>query len=73
MRARMKAAVLAALLVSLSFGSLAFTARPEATTLNSYPAYLGGPAHTSYVPTATAFTTANAKKAHSIWSWTPRG
>jgi polyvinyl alcohol dehydrogenase (cytochrome) len=73
MRARIKAAVLAVFLCSLSFGSLAFTARPEATTLNSYPAYLGGPAHTSYVPAATAFTTANAKKAHSIWSWTPSG
>jgi outer membrane protein assembly factor BamB len=69
----MKAAVVAVFLAFLSFGSLAFAARPEATTLNSYPAYLGGPAHTSYVPTATAFTTANAEKAHSTWTWTPSG
>jgi hypothetical protein len=41
----MKAAVVAVFLAFLSFGSLAFAARPEATTLNSYPAYLGSRAH----------------------------
>ena len=52
---------------------LAFSGTVLAPTLNSYPAYLGGPAHTSYVPTATTFTVANASGAHSIWTWTPSG
>jgi polyvinyl alcohol dehydrogenase (cytochrome) len=34
---------------------------------NSYAAYLGGPAHTSYVPLATTITTANAASVQSIW------
>jgi outer membrane protein assembly factor BamB len=54
-------------------GSLAFAGTAMAATLNSYPAYLGGPAHTSYVPSATTFTIANANGAHSIWTWTPSG
>jgi len=38
-----------------------------AATLNSYSAYLGGPAHDSYVPSATTITVANAGSVHSIW------
>jgi outer membrane protein assembly factor BamB len=34
---------------------------------NSYPAYLGGPAHTSYVAAATTVTVANAGTVGSIW------
>jgi outer membrane protein assembly factor BamB len=44
-----------------------------AATLNSYPAYLGGPEHDSYVPSATTITVANASGIHSLWSWTPPG
>jgi outer membrane protein assembly factor BamB len=44
-----------------------------AATLNSYPAYLGGPAHDSYAPSATTITVANASGIHSLWSWTPPG
>jgi outer membrane protein assembly factor BamB len=44
-----------------------------AGTLNSYSAYLGGPAHDSYVPAATTITVANASGIHSLWSWTPPG
>jgi outer membrane protein assembly factor BamB len=44
-----------------------------AATLNNYPAYLGGPAHTSYAKTATTFTVANAGGAHSLWTVTSIG
>jgi polyvinyl alcohol dehydrogenase (cytochrome) len=44
-----------------------------AATGNSYPAYLGGPAHDSYVSTATTITVANAAGIHSIWKWSPPG
>jgi outer membrane protein assembly factor BamB len=53
--------------------SLAFAGSVGATTLNSYPAYLGGPAHPSYASTATAFTVANASATSSIWQLTTLG
>lgn len=43
----------------------------SAANLNGYPAYLGGPAHTSYVRAATTITVANAGTVHSLWKWTP--
>jgi outer membrane protein assembly factor BamB len=52
---------------------LALAGAAVAATLNSYPAYLGGPAHDSYVPSATTITVANASGTHSLWSWTPPG
>jgi polyvinyl alcohol dehydrogenase (cytochrome) len=52
---------------------VAFAGSVMAAALNNYPAYLGGPAHASYVPSATTVTVANASGAHSIWTWTPSG
>ena len=37
----------------------------------SYPAYLGGPLHTSYAKQQTTLSPANAGTAHSIWNWAP--
>jgi polyvinyl alcohol dehydrogenase (cytochrome) len=44
-----------------------------AASLSSYQAYLGGPAHSSYAKTATAFTIANASGTNSIWKLTALG
>jgi len=45
----------------------------SAATATNYPAYLGGPAHTSYAAAATTFTVANAGGTHSLWTWKPPG
>jgi outer membrane protein assembly factor BamB len=52
---------------------LALTDNVGAVTLNSYPAYLGGPAHASFARTATSFTVANAGATSSIWKLTTLG
>jgi outer membrane protein assembly factor BamB len=56
-----------------ALASLPLTSVTTAATLNGYPAYLGGPAHTSYVPGATTFTVANASGTSSIWKLTTLG
>jgi polyvinyl alcohol dehydrogenase (cytochrome) len=71
---RLKAGVGAVVLVLfIAVDGVAFAATAPAASLNSYAAYLGGPAHSSYVQTATTFTNANSGRAHSIWTWTPSG
>jgi hypothetical protein len=67
MISRIAAAALAAV------SCVAFAGTATAASLNNYAAYLDGPAHASYVPSATTFTVANASGAHSIWTWTPSG
>jgi polyvinyl alcohol dehydrogenase (cytochrome) len=51
--------------------TLAAAGHAATAALNSYPAYLGGPQHTSYVNKATTITPANAGSTHSIWTWRP--
>jgi polyvinyl alcohol dehydrogenase (cytochrome) len=51
-------------------GGLVADSIAAAPTLN-YPAYLGGPQHTSYANNATTITPANAGTTHSIWTWKP--
>lgn len=46
-------------------------AGPAPMSPSPYPAYLGGPAHTSYARSAATFTTANSGTTHRIWSWSP--
>ena len=69
---RLGLALLAAAAITTSTAPWCFaTATAAASTLTNYPAYLGGPQHTSYANTATTITPANAATTHSIWSWTP--
>jgi polyvinyl alcohol dehydrogenase (cytochrome) len=57
------------LVILAAFGSLAFAMNAAAApALNSYPAYLGGPAHPSYVASATTITLANAADVESVWT-----
>jgi len=37
----------------------------------NWPGFLNGPAHSSYNPAATAFTTTNASSLQAIWRWAP--
>jgi outer membrane protein assembly factor BamB len=53
--------------------TLALSGTAGAVTLNSYTAYLGGPAHASYAKTATSFTVANAGATSSIWKLSTLG
>jgi polyvinyl alcohol dehydrogenase (cytochrome) len=51
-------------------GRLVVAGAVAVAALTSYPAYLGGPQHTSYAKTAKTITPANAGTVHSIWTWT---
>ena len=58
------------MIVRSSFGvgaAVLALAGSAAASSNSYPAYLGGPAHNSYIAAATTFTVANASGVHSRW------
>jgi polyvinyl alcohol dehydrogenase (cytochrome) len=60
----------------VAFGSVAvelLSSSAAAASLNSYPAYLGGPAHDSYASSATTITIANATALQAVWKWTPPG
>jgi polyvinyl alcohol dehydrogenase (cytochrome) len=66
-------AVAAALGAVAVIAALAAAGGADAATITDYPAYLGGPAHTSYAPAATIVTVANAGGIHSLWTWKPPG
>jgi outer membrane protein assembly factor BamB len=59
--------------VSAGLTMFALAGTVIAASLNSYPAYLGGSAHDSYVPSATAVTLANAASVSSLWKLSTLG
>jgi polyvinyl alcohol dehydrogenase (cytochrome) len=55
----------------LSAFVMALTTPGQAATVSNWPGYLFGAAHSSYNPTATAITTANAASLSRYWQWRP--